>query len=247
MNSCYNKKTDNSLNVQSNDPNTIKDVSFEGFIAYIANLRPSEADSLSNRSDNLDRIDQAKLPLDGEYNYPKSSGFGVNVYIVDTHGTHVAGIVGGITWGVAKLVRLISIKVFDASGPGTFADVIAGLAYIASQHANSTNKNTVVNMSLGGDRNQAVNDAVKALTSMGIHVVVAAGNFADDACNFSPASEPSAVCVGATEDISDAVASFSNFGSCVNIFAPGTNIKSAGITSKNSTAVHSGTSMATPH
>ncbi|CAG8703230.1 26673_t:CDS:2 [Gigaspora margarita] len=125
--------------------------------------------------------------------------------------------------------------------------IIAGLAYVASQHANSTNKNTVVNMSLSGARAQALNDAVKALTDMGIHVVVAAGNGATDACNSSPASEPSAICVGATEDTSDAVTGFSNVGPCVNIFAPGKNVMSAAIASNNSTAVRSGTSQSTAH
>jgi subtilisin family serine protease len=226
---------------------------------------------------NLDRIDQARLPLNGKYNYPRAAGSGVNVYIVDTginiqnldfegrathggsfcvgclntddhgHGTNVAGIVGGKIFGVAKKVKLIAIKVFDASGQGFTSDIMAGLSFIAKEHIKSTNKNTVINMSLGGVFNNIFNAAVDSLTSMGIHVVAAAGNNAGDACLLSPASAVTAIAVGATDPSTDRIASFSNKGKCVNIFAPGVNIISDGIGSNTDISVQSGTSQATPH
>jgi subtilisin family serine protease len=228
-------------------------------------------------TDNIDRIDQAKRPLDGNYTFPDSAGEGVNIYIVDTgilithnefggrarfggsfcklcnekdengHGTHVASIAGGKTFGVARKANLIAVRVLNGAGSGTNSEVIQGLEYVADQHKNGKNKNSVVNMSLGGGFSQALNDAVKKLTAAGIHVIVAAGNDDDDACKVSPASEPSAITVGATEDKSDDVTDFSNFGECLDIFAPGRNIQGAGIKSNTDGAVFSGTSQATPH
>ncbi|CAG8570544.1 9377_t:CDS:2, partial [Acaulospora morrowiae] len=226
---------------------------------------------------NLDRIDQANLPLDGKYNFPPSNGSGVNVYCVDTgvnskhaefegratnggafcagcpntddngHGSNVAGIIGGKTYGVAKKCNIIGIKVMNASGMGTTSVIISGLSFIASAHSKSSNKNTVVNMSLRSGLNTALNAAVSSLTSIGIHVIVAAGNDASNACNYSPASEPSAIAVGATDTSTDNVASFSNTGKCVGIFAPGTHIVSCGIGSTTATLSESGTSQACPH
>ncbi|CAG8644315.1 16849_t:CDS:2 [Funneliformis caledonium] len=226
---------------------------------------------------NLDRIDQERFPLDRKYEFPNSAGKGVNVYVVDTgirithkefegratfgkaccfgcltvddngHGTHVAGTVAGKNFGVSKKSNLIAVKVLNAFGSGSYSEVICGLSFVLEQHRKSKNKKTVVNVSLGGGRSDVLNKMVKTLTKAGIHVVVAAGNSAADACEFSPASEKTAITVGATEDITDKVTSFSNFGTCVDIFAPGLNIKSAGFETNNSTKVLSGTSMSSPH
>ncbi|RHZ86496.1 hypothetical protein Glove_50g105 [Diversispora epigaea] len=227
---------------------------------------------------NLDRIDQVNFPLNNKYIFPSSAGSCATVYVVDTgvlvtheefegrashlgsfcsgcvdtddngHGTHVAAIIGGKTFGVAKKVKIFSVKVFDYRGSGSFADVIAGLSFVLADVMSRNNKNNaIINMSLGGGINQALNDMVKILTDEGIHVVVAAGNDASNASNTSPASVLSAITVGATEDVSNSITDFSNFGECLDIFAPGRNIKSAGIQSNTDTAVFSGTSQATSH
>ncbi|CAG8566764.1 9743_t:CDS:2, partial [Acaulospora morrowiae] len=229
-----------------------------------------------NPNPNLDRIDQAKFPLNKQYTFPDSAGAGAEVYVVDTgvlvshsefegratfggafcsgcpntddngHGSHVSGIVAGKTFGVAKKAKIIGVKVLAADGSGTNADVINGLMFVLSDHKKKNNS-AVVNMSLGGTLSSAVNLAVQSLTGSGVHVVVAAGNEATDACGSSPASEPSAITVGATEDTNDSVADFSNIGKCVDLFAPGRNILSVGIGNNDDTAVFSGTSQATPH
>lgn len=226
---------------------------------------------------NDDRIDQAKFPLNGEYEFPDSAGEGVNIFVIDTgirtthnefedrakvggsfcdgcndddengHGTHVASIAGGKTLGVARKANLIAIRVLDAKGAGSNVDVINGMSFVVQEHEKSDNKNSVVNMSLGGGFSQAVNDAVVKLTDAGVHVVVAAGNEAEDACKSSPASELSAITVGATELDSDDITDFSNRGKCVDIFAPGRDIQGAGIENDNAKAVFSGTSQASPH
>jgi len=226
---------------------------------------------------NDDRIDQAKRPGDGKYSFPDSAGQGVNIFVVDTgirithnefedrakfggsfctgcndqdengHGTHVSSIAAGKTLGVARKANLIAVRVLDATGSGSNSGVIAGLQFVLDQHKKSKNKNSVVNMSLGGAKSQAVNDAVKDLTDAGVHVACAAGNESQDACNTSPASELSAVTVGATEKDNDNVANFSNFGKCLDIFAPGRDIQGAGIKNDDDEAVFSGTSQATPH
>ncbi|CAI2191380.1 4256_t:CDS:2 [Funneliformis geosporum] len=231
----------------------------------------------SNPNPNLDRIDQEKFPLDEKYNFPDNAGKGVNVYIVDTgirishnefegrasfgysscfgclntddhgHGTHVAAIVAGKTFGVSKKSNLIAVKVLNAAGSGSNSEVICGLSFVLNDHIKNKKQNSVVNMSLGGGFSQATNDAVKALTNNGIHVVVAAGNSAEDACEVSPASERTAITVGATEDSNDNVTNFSNIGRCVDIFAPGRNILSAGILTDDDNKVFSGTSQASPH
>lgn len=220
----------------------------------------------------VDRIDQVDRPLNSQY-YFNYTGAGVNAFIIDTgirpdhveftgrlltgynvvadtngtsdcngHGTHVAGTVGGTTWGVAKGVSLIPVRVLDCSGSGTWSGVIAGIDWVAG----NTLRPAVANMSLGGGVSTSVNAAVAGAVSKGVTMVVAAGNSNADACNYSPAGEPSAITVGAT-DSTDARASYSNYGSCVDIFGPGSNITSAWNTSATATNTISGTSMATPH
>ncbi len=220
----------------------------------------------------LDRIDQADRPLDSLYHF-NSTGSGVNAFIIDTgirsdhgeftgrlkpghnviadtngtndcngHGTHVAGTVGGSTWGVVKAVSLIPVRVLDCKGSGTWSGVIAGIDWVAG----SSLRPAVANMSLGGGKSTAVNAAVAGAVSQGVTMVVAAGNSNADACSYSPASEPSAITVGASTS-SDARASYSNYGSCLDIFAPGNSITSAWNTSTTATDTISGTSMAAPH
>ncbi|CAG8685513.1 peptidase S8/S53 domain-containing protein [Gigaspora rosea] len=226
----------------------------------------------------LDRIDEAKFPLDGEYTFPDSAGEGVNIFVVDTgirktnkdfggraksggvfcdgcksdddengHGTNCASIAAGTVFGVAKKATLIAVRVLNAKGSGQNSDIINGLSFVLDQHNKSKNKNSVVSMSLGGPQSAALNKAVRELTDAGVHVVVAAGNEGQDACKTSPASEPSAITVGATEDKNDNIADFSNFGKCVGIYAPGRNVKAAGNKNDIDTSILSGTSQATPH
>lgn len=220
----------------------------------------------------LDRIDQHPLSLDSTYSYAES-GDGVTAYIVDTgilpshtdfgsrvgtgyttiaqggtvdcngHGTHVASTVGGTTYGVAKGVSLVPVRVLDCSGSGSWSDVISGLDWAVTNH---TGGPAVLNMSLGGGYSSSVNAAVAAAVNDGITVVVASGNSKRDACRYSPASEPSAITVNAS-DRTDKRASFSNFGSCTDIYAPGVDITGAWIGSGTATNTISGTSMATPH
>ncbi|HVG45248.1 MAG TPA: S8 family peptidase [Longimicrobium sp.] len=218
----------------------------------------------------LDRIDQRDLPLDGSYNYTPT-GAGVRAYIVDTgiltshtqfggrasvgfdaiggsgqdchgHGTHVAGTVGGSTYGVAKGVTLIAVRVLDCAGSGTNTAVIAGMDWVTNNRVLPA----VANMSLGGGFSQAVNDAVTRMTNAGVSLAVAAGNENQDACNTSPGSAAAAISVGATTN-TDARASFSNWGTCVDVFAPGNNITSSWYSSTTATNTISGTSMASPH
>jgi hypothetical protein len=220
----------------------------------------------------IDRIDQAALPLDSTYNY-NNDGTGVHAYIVDTgvltthteftgrigngydavtsggaatdcngHGSHVAGTVGGTTYGVAKKVTLHPVRVLDCNGSGTTAGVIAGVDWVKTNHI----KPAVANMSLGGGVSQTLDDAVAGAVTAGVVFAVAAGNDNSSACNYSPARTPSAITVGATER-TDARASYSNYGTCLDIFAPGSSITSAWYTSTTATNSISGTSMASPH
>ncbi len=220
---------------------------------------------------NLDRVDERANILNDKYYYPSSAGENVNVYIIDTgidirhsefegraiwgtntvdninsdcnsHGTHVAGTVGSKTYGIAKKCTLIAVKVLDCKGSGSYSGVIAGMEYTLKSHR-ANNKTSVVNMSLGGPMSIIVNNAVKELTKNGIHIIVAAGNSNADACKSSPASERSAMSVGATTK-NNQLASFSNWGTCVDILSPGTEIKST--VPNQGTAVLQGTSMASP-
>ncbi len=226
----------------------------------------------TNATWGLDRIDQRDRPLNGTYVYTPT-GSGVNAYIIDTgirrthndfggrafagydaigdgqnsndcngHGTHVAGTVGGTVYGVAKAVRLYAVRVLNCSGSGTNSGVIAGVNWVTSNHV----KPAVANMSLGGGASSALDTAVNNSINAGVTYVVAAGNSNANACNSSPARVPAAITVGSTTS-TDARSSFSNFGSCLDIFAPGSSIRSAWHTSNTATSTISGTSMAAPH
>jgi subtilisin family serine protease len=221
----------------------------------------------------LDRIDQVKNHLDSKYDYASPAGNGVNVYIVDTgirtthadfggrafeaftsvndslgatdcigHGTHVAGTVGGTAYGVAKNVRLLSVRVLPCSGSAPMSDLIAALDWIAQNRELPA----VVNISLSGEHSDAANQAVAGVVATGAVVVAAAGNDFGDACVHSPGSASDALTVGAT-NAADLQAGYSNFGPCVDLLAPGTLIKSDYFGTDTSTALMSGTSMATPH
>ncbi|TLM81868.1 serine protease [Pseudarthrobacter sp. NamE5] len=222
----------------------------------------------------LDRVDQRPLPLSGSYSWT-SSGAGVTAYVVDSgvlaahtefagritagwtavadgrgsgdcngHGTHVAGTVAGTTYGVAKGATVVPVRVLDCNGSGYNSDVVAGLDWVAANHPAGVP--AVVNLSLGGAASSAVDSAVQAVMNDGVTAVVAAGNSAVDACGSSPARVAAAVTVAAS-DSADRQASFSNFGSCVDMYAPGVGISSAYHTSSSATASMSGTSMAAPH
>jgi subtilisin family serine protease len=220
----------------------------------------------------LDRIDQRNLPLSNSYTY-NNTGAGVTAYIVDTgilyghnefggrasfgydafggngsdcngHGTHVAGTVGGSVYGVAKSVTLKAVRVLNCSGSGTNSGVIAGVNWVASHHA--AGAPAVANMSLGGSISSALDTAVNNAINDGVTFAIAAGNSNRNACNYSPARVAAAITVGATTS-TDARASYSNYGSCLDLFAPGSSITSAWYTSNTATNTISGTSMATPH
>lgn len=172
--------------------------------------------------------------------------FGDNTGVEDCngHGTHVAGTIGGTTYGVAKSVELVPVKVFSCSGSTTTSAVIAGLNWVIANHAAS--ERAVVNVSLGGPASSALDAALAAVVADGVSAVVAAGNDSSNACNFSPARVPEAITVGATQS-DDTVAAYSNRGQCIDIFAPGSSITSAWDTGDSAVNTLSGTSMATPH
>lgn len=162
------------------------------------------------------------------------------------HGTHVAGTAAGTQYGIAKGATIVAVRVLNCYGSGWSSDIVAGLNWIISSNNPNNKTRAVVNMSLGGGFNQSFNDGVAAIVAAGVTVVVAAGNSDDDACDYSPASTPSAITVGATTS-SDSKSYFSNYGSCVDIQAPGSSITSAYFSSPTASATWSGTSMASPH
>lgn len=230
----------------------------------------------SNATWGLDRIDQRALPLSGTFTY-SNTGSGVTAYIIDTgidyahnefggraslghdsfggngndcngHGTHVASTTGGRVYGVAKAVTLKAVRVLDCNGSGSWSGVIAGVNWVIVNRV----RPAVANMSLGGGANTSVDDAVKRMIASGVGTAVAAGNGnqggrAQDACKYSPARVPEAMTIGATTK-TDAKTSWSNYGNCVDWFAPGAGITAAWIGSGNTeTKTISGTSMASPH
>jgi subtilisin family serine protease len=220
----------------------------------------------------LDRIDQRNLPLNGSYTYAVD-GTGVHAYVIDTgirtthtqfggrasgaftavndgrgttdcngHGTHVAGTIGGSTYGVAKNVTLHAVRVLDCAGSGTNSGVISGVDWVTANHLSPA----VANMSLGGGASSALDTAVRNSIASGVTYAIAAGNSSADACGGSPSRVTEALVVGASSS-TDAQASFSNFGTCLDLYAPGVSITSAWATSDTATNTISGTSMATPH
>jgi subtilisin family serine protease len=220
----------------------------------------------------LDRVDQRNLPLSSSYEWTHD-GTGVRAYIIDTgiltghtdfggraaigydaigdgrngqdchgHGTHVAGTVGGTEYGIARAVSLIAVRVLNCAGSGTYAQVIAGVDWVTANHVPPA----VANMSLGGGLSSALNTAVTNAVNAGVTFAVAAGNSGFDACFYSPSSTPAALTVGATTSY-DAMDWYSNYGSCLDLFAPGSEITSAWIGSTTATNTISGTSMASPH
>jgi len=226
----------------------------------------------NNATWGLDRIDEADLPLDSFYTF-NFDGTGVDAYVIDTgirethndfggrvrsgftsisdgrgttdcngHGTHVAGTVGSQTYGVAKNVNLIPVRVLGCNGSGSNAGVIDGVNYVAQVASGPS----VANMSLGGGVSAALDRAVENAINLGITFVLAAGNSTANACNTSPSRVGPAITVGATTN-RDARSGFSNFGTCVDIFAPGSQITSTWSTSNSATNTISGTSMASPH
>ncbi|MFI9581967.1 S8 family peptidase [Streptomyces sp. NPDC052236] len=231
----------------------------------------------TNATWGIDRVDQRDLPLSTTYTYNTDAatvsayiidtgirtthsefggrasvgtdtvGGGQNGQDCQGHGTHVAGTVGGKTYGVAKAVKLVAVRVLNCQGSGTTAGVIAGVDWVT---ANAV-KPAVANMSLGGGANTSLDNAVKRSIASGVSYAVAAGNgnalgTPQNACNYSPARVPEAITVGATDN-TDRRASFSNFGTCLDLFAPGVSITSAWRTNDTATNTISGTSMATPH
>lgn len=220
----------------------------------------------------LDRIDQASLPLDNLYS-PNYTGKDVNVYVMDTgcsythkeftrvkpgwsavsndpkddhgHGTHVSSTISGKTVGVSRDANIIPVKILNSGGGGSWIGVLRGLEWVSNHHKREK-ACSIISMSIGGSKNEAVNKALDELSKAGIVIVVASGNERSDACNSSPSSCKSAITVGASS-IYDVMAGFSNTGSCVDIIAPGVDILGADYTGNSKYKTLSGTSMATPH
>ncbi|KAG0277599.1 subtilisin-like serine protease [Linnemannia exigua] len=233
--------------------------------------------SLKAPSWGLSRIATRRRDIQKDYTYMSTAGNDVDVYIVDSgvysehsdfenrastianfvtsetqgdtcgHGTHVAGIVAGRRYGVAKRARILAVKVLDSEGQGSTSQVLAGINFVINHAVNNPNPKKVINMSLGGEFSRPVNDAVRlAVTRHGLPFFVAAGNSGDDACQYSPAGVEEAFAVGGS-DRWDKIGWYSCTGSCVKIFAPGSGIPSNWIHSPTAAHILDGTSMATPH
>ncbi|GAB2941443.1 hypothetical protein GCM10027280_32480 [Micromonospora polyrhachis] len=244
-------------------------------VAYVEQDRTVELTTTQNNAPwNLDRIDQPALPLSTTYNFT-SQGTGVKAYIIDSgvqighqdfggqaiygydaidglppandclgHGTHAAGTVGGTWWGVAKDVVLVAVKVYDCGAASSLAIIISGINWVTADHL--PGQPAVANLGVQGSYSNALNTAVTNSIADGVTYTVAAGNSNANACNYSPGSTPNAITVGATTS-SDARASWSNFGPCLDFFAPGVTVTSTWHTSISATNSLSGTSQAAPH
>ncbi|WP_312869897.1 S8 family serine peptidase [Saccharothrix ecbatanensis] len=242
-------------------------------VAYVEQDRLNHIeDTQPNATWGLDRIDQRSLPLNSTYNYSTTAS-NVTAYMIDGgirishkdfggrasygydfvdgdsvaqdcngHGTHTAGSVGSATYGVAKGVSLVAVRVTDCGGSGTNSQVIAGYDWVAR----NADGPSVANASIGGSPTDAKDAAIRGVVDAGVTVAVSAGNGDTNACNQSPARVPSVITVAATSK-TDARSDYSNYGSCVDIFAPGDSILSLGISSDTATATMSGTSMSSPH
>ncbi|MFF5442163.1 S8 family peptidase [Streptomyces achromogenes] len=238
------------------------------------NQRVTVADTTQSSAPwGLDRIDQTSLPLSGTYTYPDSAGSGVTAYVIDTgvrithqqisgrasygydavdgdtdaadgngHGTHVATTIAGSTYGVAKKAKIVAVRVLDNNGSGTTAGVIAGIDWVTRNHSGPS----VANLSLGGGASATLDAAVRNSIASGVTYAVAAGNSNANASSYSPARVAEAITVGATTS-TDARASYSNYGSVLDVFAPGSSITAGWNTGDTATNTISGTSMATPH
>jgi aqualysin 1 len=253
--------------------NALTDLRDDPDVAYVeADRRISIAAQQQSAPWGLDRIDQRSRDRNGIYVY-NSSGDGVKAYVIDSgirlshnqfggratfgfdafgadgsdcngHGTHVAGTLGGSTYGVAKRVSLVAVRVLDCEGSGTLSGVIDGIDWVTADHAKGTP--AVANMSLGGAPSTALDNALTSSLRDGVSYSVAAGNDGGSACGSSPARVQGAITVGATKS-NDYRALFSNYGSCLDLFAPGASVRSAWPASDTATQVLSGTSMAAPH
>jgi subtilisin family serine protease len=252
----------------------LADVRADPAVAFVERDAVLSIDTTQNGATwGLDRVDQRARPLSTTYTY-EATGAGVTAYVIDTgvrtthqefagratsgfdsvdglpaddcngHGTHVAGTIGGTTYGVAKAVSIVAVRVLNCSGSGSTSGVIAGIDYVTQAHA--AGRPAVANMSLGGGVSAALDQAVRNSIADGVTYAIAAGNSNANACNGSPARVAEALTVGATTT-TDARSSFSNFGTCLDLFAPGSGITSAWSTSNSATNTISGTSMATPH
>ncbi|GAA2550101.1 serine protease [Winogradskya consettensis] len=241
------------------------------YVEQDATVRLADVQTQNDPVWGLDRVDQTSLPLSKTYTYRSASK--VTAYVLDTgirinhqefggratngwdfidndataqdcngHGTHVAGTIGGKTYGVAKDVNLVAVRVLNCQGVGSYSAIIKGIDWVTRNAVLPA----VANMSVGGTKSSTLNAAVAKSIAAGVTYAVAAGNDGKNACAYSPASATDAITVGAT-DASDVRADFSNYGSCVDLFAPGVRITSAAYNSTTGTAVMSGTSMATPH
>ncbi|KAA1471520.1 serine protease [Dentipellis sp. KUC8613] len=252
----------------------VASVSEDGIVHITSTVTETNAPWGLSRLSQDGPVSGSATSLNYKYSYDSTAGSGVDIYVVDTgiftthsdfggrakwgatfggyanadgngHGTHVSGTAAGTRFGVAKAAHLIAVKVLSDQGSGQVSDIVSGLNYVATQ-AKSSGRPSIATLSLGGSPSTALDNGISSLVSQGIHVTVAAGNDNQNAANTSPARVAVANTIGAST-ISDARASFSNFGSVVDIFAPGQDVTSAWIGSTSATNTISGTSMATPH